>query len=188
MRCRLGLFLFLGLQGCVSSDPEVRGVDYLKNPPVEISVRCVQVKIRPSVDNDPGIGLVSLVDMTKQWAKEHWVAVGGSPVLKITLCQAKVQEESVKANSNSVAWLTMEHKEKYSGQLTVLFELFSRQGQRVESLSITVSGEKYVPENYSITQRRVLLLSLYEDLLNRLTREADKALAPLIEIHKGDCS
>lgn len=174
------------LTSCAPSMPKTKGLSYLSVGALNIPVSHIEVHVTPGTCEGVGITSVSLIDMTKQWANEHLLAAGGRNRLKLIIEQALVQEESLPVDSSPVGWFKVENTDRYPGKLSVRVELVTPMGQLLGQVRITVSSEKYVPENYTIPERRALLISLYEDLINRLTLEADKAIPEMIRQSRGE--
>jgi len=183
-------FFFLAalctLTACGPSLPKTKGLSYLSTRTLDIPVGHIEVHVTPGVCEEVKLMPVSLIDMTKQWANEYLVAAGGKNRLKMTIEQASVQEESLSVDSSPVGWFKVENTERYPGKLSVRFDLRTPSGQSLGQVRVTISCEKYVPENYTIAERRTLLISLYEDLINRLTQEADKAIPEMIRQSRGE--
>jgi hypothetical protein len=178
---KIKTLLFLGcLTGCVPSMPKTKGLSYLSSESLNVPVSHIEVHVIPGISAGVGITPVSLIDMTTQWANEHLIAAGGRNRLKMTIEQAEVKEESLLVDSSPAGWFKVENTERYPGKISLRVELVTPTGQSLGQVSITVSSEKYASEKYAVPERRALLISLYEDLINRLTQEADKAIPAMI--------
>jgi hypothetical protein len=189
MKIKTLLFLggFLGcLTGCVPSMPKMKGLSYLSSGSLNVPVSHIEVHVTPGMSAGVGITPVSLIDMTKQWANEHLIATGGRNRLKMTIEQAEVKEESLTVDSSPAGWFKVENTERYPGKISLRVELATPMGQSLGQVSITVSSEKYASEKYTVPERRALLISLYEDLINRLTQEAEKAIPAMIAQSRGE--
>ncbi len=169
--------------GCEPSMPTTKGMNYLCRKPLELPVKSIQICMAPEADTAcPKTTSVSLLDVVQQWAREHLAASGTAGVLKITIVNAFVKEIPLRSNAGVKGFWTIENTEKYCGQVHINFEYGSNISVKyMNKINVSVSGEKYAAENYRIPERRSLLIALYEDLINRLNFEVDKALPSLFE-------
>jgi hypothetical protein len=128
---------------------------------------------------------IALKEMVKQWAQEHFSAGSGHGTLRVLVKEAFVQEIPLAPQSGIQRIVRIENSEKYVGRIRIAFEFVPQKKQGLGRIVVHVSREKYVPENFSIKERRALLLCLYEDLINQLTLETDKAISEMLQ-NSGD--
>lgn len=180
----------LCLNGCGPITPETKGFSYLTKPPLSLPVKIIKLNIAANMDSFPEIGTITFSQLLSQWANEHFSTNGRNGCLRMTVREATVQEVSLKPKSGIAGIFKIENTEKFCGRVSVCFDVADGPADPfVAQVVVTVTGEKYAPENFRVKDRRALLLLLYEELIDRLTVEADRVLPDMVNrYYKGDRS
>lgn len=150
-------------------------LQYVQRPPVSVDVCAVTMHMGPQAQDSNRLALVSLPDMLRQWAKEHWNPTGGSLRLNFTLAQLslttqrKMCFEHSKPSKGSL-------QDVLQGRMVVIGEWTNLAGQTVSKATWTLYHEKSVPSHYTLEQRQALWYDVYVGLVNQLTQETDTFL------------
>lgn len=172
------------LQGCTPRPPEAKGAFYLKKAPVSIPVSRIDVNIQTSMIGDKlaSTDQISLIDMTQQWAREFFIPIGGAHKMIVKIEQAELTRAPLQRNPSLTSWVDIQNTETYTARLQICFETTGTPyGMTKKSVRVNMAAEKAIPETYTLAERKVLILSLYEELLNRLTQESGRLLAKIFE-------
>lgn len=165
--------LVLVLHGCGAPPPMTQGAAYLTQDPLEIAVQTVHVHddSSPVPNNDTIIRSVSLPHMVRQWAQDAWLPKGHKGRLNITIQAADVQEKFLPVDMSVARLWKYQMPEQYSGTLTVRL-VYDNGFGRQASARIQVHADKPLSEQYTVAERRIALVGLYEDMLNRVHVQA----------------
>jgi hypothetical protein len=160
------------ISGCKPSIPTSSGLTYIQMPKVPIAVSRIDVSISPCVHEDNPLMALPLSVMLKQWAKDHWEIMGGR--LRMTICVNKVDiKEQVLACPTAYRWTAVPNSDVYKASMMVSCELTAPNGAPMGKIDFTIRYEQYVPENYTLAQRKELWNQVYEGLINQLTIESN---------------
>ena len=118
--------------------------------------------------------------MVQQWADDYWQPMGGCCRLIFSIQNIQIVEEALACKLAAKDWVQVRNSDIYKGKMTVSCQLLAPNGALLGNTNITVLHERYVPENYTFSQRKALWHQLYENLINQLTKETTTHIPDMI--------
>lgn len=175
----LSVFALIVISGCKPSIPTSSGLTYIQMPKVPIAVSRIDVIISPCVHEDNPLIALPLSVMLKQWTKEHWEVMGGRPRMTIGINKVDIKEQ-VLVCPTSHRWTAIPNSDIYKASMMVSCELTAPNGESMGKTDFTIRYEQYVPEHYTLAQRKELWNQVYEGLINQLTTESNEHIPRLL--------
>ena len=118
--------------------------------------------------------------MLKQWAKDHWEMMGGRPRMTICINKVDIKEQVLACPTSCNRWTSVPNSDVYKASMMVSCELTAPNGAKMGKTDFTIRYEQYVPENYTLAQRKELWNQVYEGLINQLTIESNEHIPRLL--------
>jgi hypothetical protein len=174
------VFVLLLMGGCKPSIPTSSGLTYIQMPKVPIAVSRIDVMISPCVHEENPLISLSLSEMLKQWAKDHWEVVGGGPRMTICINKVDIKEQVLACPTSLNRWTAVPNSDVYKANMMVSCELTAPNGASIGKTDFTIRYEQYVPEHYTLAQRKELWNQVYEGLINQLTIESNEHIPRLL--------
>jgi hypothetical protein len=166
-------FVCVLLSGCMSNVARQKPPVFLEAAPIQLPVRSVQLLWKESECISLPFERTQFKHMVHQWADTQIQATGGSDQLRLIIEQARIEQQVERPDTSS--WFIPAVLHDYKATLCVVFERLNGIGG-VKKTRITVTADKTIPREYTIAQRQKALVSLYEEVLNRLTNEVQNVL------------
>ena len=162
--------------------PSLKGMTYLQQNPIPISVKTIEVINESLVRESDTEKLLSysLIDVTKQWAKESFITKGNRNTLRIVIQEASIKEVFLRPYSGMKKMFYTQNTEKLKGKLKICLEYSDESQRTCNRLTIAVHDEKNISESHTLKNRREILASIHESLINQLTTTL-KTHLPLFE-------
>lgn len=169
------------LGGCLHPKPEeTKSLTYLSKDPLFLPVEQISFCFPPCSSDNIRVSNVSLVDMLHQWGKTYLKSSSETPYhLTISFNNIVIEERVVDPEKKGMsALLYIQSREKYTASLDVLCVL--RKPGSEKTMTIHIDVEEDIPETYSPLERKTILLSLYTDIINRITKNIEEKLYKFI--------
>ncbi len=176
----LSVFTLILFSGCKPSVPTSSGLTYIQMPKVPIAVSGIDVSVSPCVHEENPLISLPLSVMLKQWAKDHWEMMGGRPRMTICINKVDIKEQVLACPTSCNRWTSVPNSDVYKASMMVSCELTSPNGAKMGKTDFTIRYEQYVPENYTLAQRKELWNQVYEGLINQLTIESNEHIPRLL--------
>ncbi|ETZ06791.1 hypothetical protein P618_201083 [Holospora obtusa F1] len=166
----LSAFLLWGCRSTPSVSPKA---SYLSVPPVAIDAEKIQVVEQESLVGTWNTLLdVNLVDLVRQWTKSGFSCSGFGPSINVEIVEAKLAPSRELSEDKA-----QEDENIYVGMLSVRIflgnnPLLAKQSHTVHSkVSVTI------PAHYTLKERRQMVLSLAEEVVETLHKEVIRYLS-----------
>ncbi len=176
----LSVFALILVSGCKPSVPTSSGLTYIQMPKVPIAVSRIDVSVSPCVHEENPLISLPLSVMLKQWAKDHWEMMGGRPRMTICINKVDIKEQVLVCPTSFNRWTSVPNSDVYKASMMVSCELTAPNGAKMGKTDFTIRYEQYVPENYTLAQRKELWNQVYEGLINQLTIESNEHIPRLL--------
>lgn len=170
------------LTACLHPKPDtLKVLHYLNKDPLFLPVRNITFCFPEKNSDNICVSDVSLLNMLEQWGQNYLTASGETPyVLTISFKNISIAECPLTPEKRGLtSMLYIQSREKYVASLDVLC-LLTKDTQK-KTMTLHIEVEQEIPENYTPLQRKTVLLSLYTDIVNRVSQNIEEKLYEFIK-------
>lgn len=179
-KCLFWVLLVSGIAGCAPSLPRLKGMTYLSQPTLKVAVKSLRLidRTSPQPLRSPQCLLSTpLPVLIGQWVTEHLTPIGPQGAVRLIIEKTGLEEGCSYASPPP----SPEAMDIYRGIIVLRIEYQHPFLKQPSYSRLTVRAEKGIPPHCSVNDRRCILQSLCEELINRLNEETTAVLPHMIK-------